>query len=74
MKCPYCNNEMQQGYVQCRDGLTWTPKKQRVAALSSFGEGAIPIGKHNGLVGNSIAVAYNCEQCKKVIIEYSQAP
>lgn len=27
MKCPYCNDEMNQGYIQCRDGLYWTPKK-----------------------------------------------
>ena len=29
MKCPYCNKEMESGYVQCRDGLHWTPKKHK---------------------------------------------
>ena len=71
MKCLYCNNEMQIGYIQCRDGVTWTPKKQWAAALSSFGVGAINLGKDNGLCPNSIAEAYHCEKCKKIIIEYS---
>ena len=44
MKCPYCNKEMEAGYVQCRDGLYWTPKKQKVVALSGMGKGAIAIG------------------------------
>ena len=72
MKCPYCNNEMQKGYVQCRDGVTWTPKKQLVASLASLSAGAIRIGKDSGLSPNSVAEAYHCEACKKVIIEYSQ--
>ncbi len=71
MKCPYCNEEMQKGFVQCRDGLNWTPKKQRVAALSSFGAGAIPIGKDSGLTTNTVAEAYHCRICKKVVIDYS---
>ena len=72
MKCPYCNNEMKKGYIQCRDGVTLTPKKQMVAALSSFGSGAIQIGKDSGLVSNSVAEAYHCNVCKKVIIHYSE--
>lgn len=71
MKCPYCNEEMEKGFIQCRDGVTWTPKKQWIAALSSLGAGAIKIGKDSGLSTNSVAEAYHCEQCKKVIIDYS---
>ncbi len=70
MKCPYCKNEMQQGYVQCRDGLRWTEKRQPVAALSFLGRGAIPIGMPDGVNPNSTAIAYPCEACKMVIIPY----
>ncbi len=70
MKCPYCKNEMQQGYVQCRDGLRWTEKRQPVAALSFLGRGAIPIGMPDGVNPNSTAIAYHCEACKMVIIPY----
>ena len=30
---------MQKGFLQCRDGLHWTPKKQKIAALSGMGKG-----------------------------------
>ncbi len=71
MKCPYCNNEMDLGYIQCRDGVTWTPKKQLVAALSFLGKGSVPLA--NGADDNSrVVYAYKCGECKKVIIDYSQ--
>lgn len=43
MKCPYCNEEMELGYIQCRDGVTWTPKRQLVAALSGLGRGSVSL-------------------------------
>lgn len=64
MKCPYCNNEMESGYIQCRDGVTWTPKKQLIPALSFLGKG----GVH--LASNAVC-AYKCDECKKVIVDYS---
>ena len=72
MKCPYCEKEMEKGYIQCRDGLHWTPKKQKVAALAGLGSGAVLIGSEEGIVPNTTAIAYHCELCKKVIIDYSE--
>ena len=70
MMCPYCGNKMELGYIQCRDGVTWTPKKQLVAALSSWGKGSVSLA--NGAAGNSrIIYAYKCGDCKKVVIDYS---
>ncbi len=73
MKCPYCNKEMESGYVQCRHGLHWTPKKQKVAALSGMGKGAIAIGNDNGYMANSSAIAFHCKDCKMVIIQYGNS-
>ena len=71
MKCPYCNEEMELGYIQCRDGVTWTPKRQLVAALSGLGRGSVSLA--NGAAENSrIIYAYKCGECKKVVIDYSQ--
>lgn len=67
MKCPYCNNEMQKGYVQCRDGLYWTPKKQSVSALAALAKGAVPIGNDDMLKRNKQAVAYKEPYIKKII-------
>lgn len=71
MKCPYCEKEMEQGYIQCRDGVTWTPKKQPIAALSVLGKGSLSLT--NGAAENSRTVyAYRCDRCKKVIIDYAE--
>lgn len=70
MKCPFCNAEMKLGYIQCRDGVTWTPKKQLIAALSVLGKDSVSLA--NGAADTSSAVyAYKCAACKKVIIDYS---
>lgn len=70
MKCPYCDKEMELGYIQCRDGITWTPKRQLVASLSFLGRDSISLAK--GAADNSSAVyAHKCNDCKKVIIDYS---
>lgn len=71
MKCPYCEKEMTLGYIQCRDGLNWTLNKQPIAALSSLA--AYKQSLANGAASGSSAVyAYNCTECKKVIIDYSE--
>lgn len=70
MKCPYCSKEMERGFIQCRDGVNWTEKKQLVAALSFLGKGCISLA--NGAADNSSTVyAYKCAGCKKVIIDYA---
>ena len=35
MKCPYCNKEMEKGYIQSKHGLGWNRKK-RVLALDGL--------------------------------------
>lgn len=72
MKCPYCNNEMQKGYVQNRDGVYWTPKKQWLPAFAFVADGAIPLGRDDKFMSKSIATAYNCTHCKRVIIFYGE--
>ena len=71
MNCPYCQKEMILGYIQCRDGLHWTPRRQPVAALSCFGRGSVPLS--NGAADNSRTVhAYRCADCQKIIIDCSE--
>lgn len=71
MKCPYCNNEMELGYIQCRDGVTWSPKKQLVAALAILGKGSFYL--KNGASENGRTVyAQRCKTCKKIIIDYGE--
>ena len=70
MKCPYCTKEMRAGYMQCRDGVVWTPRKQLIAALSVLGRDSVSLA--NGAGDDSRTVyAYLCSDCRKVIIDYS---
>lgn len=71
MKCPYCDKEMTKGYIQCRDGLFWTPKKQLVASLSVFGKGKVTLENDGGRNCRTV-YAYNCLDCNKVIIPYNE--
>ena len=44
MKCPYCGKEMTLGYIQNREGVYWTEKKRKVAALLAGGGNTIQLG------------------------------
>lgn len=68
MKCPYCNEEMEMGYISSRDLLCWTKKKPILSALSCLQKNAMPLS----LSSSSHIVAYNCMKCKKIIIDYTE--
>lgn len=70
MKCPYCGEEMELGYIQCRDGVTWDTKKRMVAVLPSFRSHSIVLGSGGGPFSGASVSAYNCEKCKKIVIDY----
>ena len=72
MICPYCNDEMQKGYIQSRDGVFWTPKKHVTSAVTSFFKDAIAIGMDDKFVPNGKAIEYHCAKCKTVIIPYGE--
>ena len=69
MKCPFCGEEMALGYIQCRDGLFWTPKKQLVAALSALGRGGVRLANSASNSTNT-ACAFHCTKCRKIVIDY----
>ena len=71
MKCPFCGEEMVLGYIQCRDGLNWTPKKFPVAALSCFAPGRISLTSIPDQSSRTV-LAHHCSQCKKVVIDYGE--
>ena len=75
MKCPYCDNEMEQGYIQSRDGVFWSERLRPVAAISVLGGGKT-ITLHSSEAANGsltrAALAYCCEACGKVILDVPQ--
>jgi hypothetical protein len=71
MNCPYCGKEMELGYIQSRDGVTWSDKEYMIKSLATLHNGSISLA--NGVGDKSTAVyAYRCGDCKKVIIDYSK--
>ena len=71
MKCPYCDKEMTLGYIQSRDGVVWTPKARFVSALNLYRKGITDLA--NGATEYSGTVySYKCDDCKKVLIDYSK--
>ncbi len=70
MKCPYCNCEMKQGYIQCRDGVVWGTKKRVVAALPALGGDSVVLASNGGAFSGSAVIAFNCETCEKIVIDY----
>lgn len=66
MKCPYCSEEMQQGYLQSARDLYWTQKPKKIMMIAS--------GKDDFLIGDTtfagiLAEAEYCPNCKKIIID-----
>ena len=65
MKCPYCNKEMEKGYIYKTDlfhNLKWCPEKN---------EGHIFVNTKRDvrLTYDGQVTAYRCEDCKKIIID-----
>ena len=71
MKCPYYDKEMELGYIQNRDGVYWTPKKSLLPVFAPLRKNSISLD--NGACDTSATIfAYRCDDCKKVIIDYSK--
>ena len=73
MKCPYCGAEMEQGFIQCRDGVSWQKKQRLVAAVSSLSGDAVVLARSQGNpFSGAAAIAHHCQACKKIVIDYAQ--
>ncbi len=68
MKCPYCNQEMEQGVIQSPHELSWK-KKKSIIGRANFHEGSVILSKLSLLKGCA-AKAFCCRNCEKVIIDY----
>lgn len=63
MICPYCGKEMEQGRIYDRLQVKWQDNSKSLFPKT------VLLSKMGLLGGN--ATAYLCENCKKVIIDYS---
>ncbi len=71
--CPCCDKPLTKGFIQCRDGLYWTPKKQLIPALSALGKGARRLHNDDNLGPNRVHALY-CPSCGMALIPRENHP
>lgn len=67
MKCPYCDNEMEQGLLQGMRRVAWVKKQHKLSLLPKQGE----ILLENNTFNDFIFSAQICKSCKKIVVDYS---
>ena len=68
MKCPYCDEEMVQGFIQSSNEIAWKNKRSYVGP-AKFHKGSIILSKLAIFEGSAV-IANCCNKCKKIIIDY----
>jgi hypothetical protein len=66
MKCPTCNAEMENGYIQAGHMILWTPRKHKLSLRPRDDGKDIVLGK-NYLTMPSIE-SFCCRGCEFIII------
>lgn len=71
MKCPYCNEEMERGFIISGHEIVWEPKRRYIGGSILYNDVVVlsEISLASLFKGNAV-IAYNCKKCKKVIIDY----
>lgn len=69
MKCPYCDQEMKAGVIESPYEINWKPKKAKLFGAAEFHKDAVVLSEHSFLKGSAV-LAYCCDSCKKIIINY----
>lgn len=69
MKCPYCNEEMEQGVIQSQQEINWQEKTHMINRSDLY-DGAVRLSKRSFVKGSAVE-AWLCRKCEKVIIDYS---
>lgn len=67
MKCPICNNKMEQGFLQGMRRVAWVKDKHKLSLLPRQGE----ILLENNTLKDIIFSAWICKNCRKIVIDYS---
>ena len=71
MKCPYCKKEMELGFIQSPQEISWKKGDKRpLLGRAQFHEGSVILSELSFLKGSAVT-AFLCRECKKVIIDYS---
>ena len=67
MKCPICNNEMQEGVIASMRPIKWIPLETYKKKFRLSDKGEKYISNYNPITYCVAPNAYYCEDCDKVI-------
>lgn len=72
MKCPFCNEEMKEGFVSTmtRSAICWTREKVQWDSATNDDE-FVALTETNPLTTVSIP-AFRCDKCGKIIFDYEK--
>lgn len=70
MNCPYCSNDLLEGYIYSPRTLSWSPQPLKTFSEASFQKEGNVVLSETGLLAPAKAVAYNCPSCKIIITFY----
>lgn len=71
MNCPYCGNEMVKGWVQSSGRVLFkTAQSESGFVFKAKGDVVLTV---NNFV-NPACIAYHCDTCRKVVIDYAEKP
>ena len=69
MNCPNCKKEMEKGFLQGGNMMTWVRKPHILTLYPKKGE--VMVGRN---VMNAVSVtAYICKSCKKIVVDYEES-
>ena len=71
MNCPYCNNEMEKGLIHSPQELNWIKGEKRKFFTRAFLHKDSIVLSELSMMKGSACVAYNCPNCKKIVIDYA---
>mgnify|MGYP003300668020 CR=1 FL=1 len=73
MMCPYCGQEMEQGYIvsDARRAIAWRKDKHESAVVKDE-EGIQLARQHFFESALNFGEAYCCKVCKKIVIDYER--
>lgn len=67
MNCPYCSNEMEQGFLQGMRRVSWVKNQHKVSLLPKQGEVLL----ENNTFKDFVFPASICKKRKKLVVDYS---
>ncbi len=70
MQCPYCDGEMQRGYIKCERPFVWSPNK-KIHLINIKRKEDIQLSQ--GFWDGCYVEAYVCPACKKMILDIPDA-